>query len=53
MRFSDSFEKFSSTFPGFDASEAVREAARHWPLRAREYRLIDRLGREIFGRDRD
>ncbi len=36
-----------------DASEAVREAARlDWPPRALGFRLIDREGREIFGRDR-
>ena len=36
-----------------DASEAVREAARlDWPPRALAFRLIDREGREILGRDR-
>ena len=36
-----------------DASEAVREAARlDWPPRALGFRLIDREGREIIGRNR-
>lgn len=36
-----------------DPSEAVREASRlHWPPRAIGFRLIDRNGREVFGRDR-
>ena len=38
---------------GMNASEAVREAARlDRPPRALGFRLIDREGREIFGRDR-
>jgi len=36
-----------------DASEAIREAARlDWPPRALGFRLIDREGQEVFGRDR-
>jgi hypothetical protein len=37
----------------FDPFEAVREASRlHWPPRAIGFRLIDRNGQEVFGRDR-
>ena len=37
-----------------DPSEAVREASRlRWPPRAVGFRLIDRDGQEVFGRDRD
>ena len=36
-----------------DPSEAVREASRlRWPPRAIGFRLIDRDGQEVFGRDR-
>jgi len=36
-----------------DLSEAVREASRlRWPPRAIGFRLIDRDGQEVFGRDR-
>ena len=36
-----------------DPSEAVREASRlRWPARAIGFRLIDRDGQEVFGRDR-
>ena len=36
-----------------DPTEAVREASRlRWPTRAIGFRLIDREGREVFGRDR-
>jgi len=36
-----------------DPSEAVREASRlRWPTRAVGFRLIDREGREVFGRNR-
>jgi hypothetical protein len=36
-----------------DASEAVREASRlHWPRHAIGFRLFDRNGQEVFGRNR-